>query len=241
YEVFGQGKPIVLVHGWSSSILYNWNYTGWITALKPYRKVIALDIRGHGDSGKPHIQSAYSYSKMARDVLAVMNKLGIQKADLLGYSLGAQSGAFLLGRHTSRFTSVALIGIGDETPESIALAPKIAQALRAVFPWQIPPEAEIYRFAADLDPRNDLEALALAALQMWPEGFPVQLGGPGLADVEIPVLLLNGADDPYADTVGNLAAALPGAEVVEIPGADHFGMADDVRFKDAVIDFLTSQ
>lgn len=239
YEVFGTGEPILLVHGWSSSILYNWNYTGWIHDLLPYRRVIAVDIRGHGNSGKPHIQNVYSYSLMARDVLRVMDHLNLRKADYLGYSLGAQCGAYLLGHYTGRFNAAALIGIGHETDESLAELPAIVQALRADFYRQIFPKGLFWRMAADLDPRNDREALALAALQMWPEGYPVLLGGPGLAGVDIPVVLINGGNDYYSGTVQKLAFAIPNARVVEIPNADHMSIAYDQRFKRKVIEFLT--
>ncbi len=239
YEVFGTGEPILLLHGWSSSILYNWNYTGWINKLLPHRKVIAVDIRGHGNSGKPHIKEVYSYKLMARDALKVMDHLKIQKADFLGYSLGAQCGAYLLGHYTGRFNALALLGIGDETDESLAELPAIVQALRADLYRQILPEGLFWRMAADLDPRNDREALALAALQMRPEGYPALLGGPGLARVDIPVVLINGSNDYYSGTVQNLASVIPGAQVVEIPNADHMSIAYDQRFKRKVIEFLT--
>ena len=54
YQVYGEGEPIVLVHGFASSIQGNWASTGWIETLAPLRQVVALDCRGHGKSGKPH-------------------------------------------------------------------------------------------------------------------------------------------------------------------------------------------
>lgn len=240
YEVHGEGPPLVLVHGWGASIWSNWELTGWIDALRPLRQVIAIDIRGHGDSDKPHEGDRYGYAAMSQDVLAVMDHLGVAEADYMGYSLGAFVGAYLLGHEPERFTSFVLIGIGDEDAASLALAPRIAEALRAPTLQDVTdPETAAYRAMVDIDPRNDREALALAALEMWPQGFPIELGGPGLADAEVPVLIINGADDPYAATDEAFAAAVPGSELVEIPHADHLGVFTNAAFQTAVIDFLS--
>ncbi len=241
YEVHGQGRPLVLVHGWAASIRTNWEMTGWLDELGAVRQVIAIDIRGHGDSDKPHDMAAYGYAAVSEDVIAVMDHLGVERADYVGYSLGAFVGASLMGHHPERFTSFVLIGIGDEDAASLALAPRIADALRAPTPEDISdPEALGYRTLVDLDPRNDREALALAALEMWPQGYPLELGGPALADVGVPVLIVNGADDPYAATDQAFVAAVPGAELVEIPDSDHLGVLVHPGFKEAVVGFLES-
>lgn len=242
YEIHGNGPPLVLVHGWAGNIELNWKATGWLDALRPLRQVIAIDIRGHGDSDKPHDAAAYGYATMASDVIAVMDHLGIERADYLGYSLGAFTGAHLMGHEASRFSSFVLMGIGDEDAASLALAPRIAAALRAPNAADVTDaDAATYRALVDLDPRNDREALAVAALEMWPQGYPLEVGGPGLAEVAVPVLVLNGAADPYAATDDAFAAAIPGAELEEIPGADHLGVVLDPRSKTAVVEFLRAR
>ncbi|MEM9253894.1 MAG: alpha/beta hydrolase [Pseudomonadota bacterium] len=240
YEVIGSGPPLVLVHGWSSNIDLNWKQTGWMDRLASLRTVVAIDVRGHGYSDKPRIQSVYSYSVMAGDVLSVMDALKLESADFVGYSLGAFSGAWLLGHHAHRFSSAVLMGIGDEDAASIQTATSIAAALRADSVDDIvDAEALIYRLYVDLDARNDREALALATLQMWPEGFPRALGGSGLAAVAAPVLILNGdADVPYVATDQLLADAIPSAMLIEIPQANHFSVLFDQRFQNEVINFL---
>ena len=103
-------------------------------------------------------------------------------------------------------------------------------------------EAAAYRSIVDLDPRNDREALAVAALTMWPEGYPVELGGLGLAGIGVPVLVVNGSNDlPYARTDDALAAAIPGSQLVEIPDADHLSVVADPRFKDEVLRFFQAR
>jgi pimeloyl-ACP methyl ester carboxylesterase len=75
--------------------------------------VVALDCRGHGESGKPLDPEAYGGTKMADDVIALMDHLGINVADLMGYSMGGMLSASLLVRRPERFRSVILAGIGD--------------------------------------------------------------------------------------------------------------------------------
>jgi pimeloyl-ACP methyl ester carboxylesterase len=243
YETFGDGHPIVLVHGWGSSLEHNWVKTGWVDTLTARRRVVALDVRGHGASDKPHDRAVYSYARMSHDVLRVLDHLGIAKTDFLGYSMGAFMGASLLGHVRERFTSMVLGGIGDETDQSLAALPKIVAGLRAEENAQLTdPVAKGYRAYARSDPRNDLEALALSALQMWPEGYPLKLAGSGLADVDMPILVVNGADDhPYIDTVHHLVSAIAGCRLAVIPDRDHLGVVTDPRFKDEVLAFLAAQ
>ena len=245
YESYGggEGHPIVLVHGWGSDLNASWVATGWVDALQRERQVIALDVRGHGESDRPLQQSLYSYSAMARDVLSLMDTFGISRADFMGYSMGAFMGAHLLGHHSERFDAMVLGGIGNETEESVAIVDLIAEALRADGVSEITnPIGIAYRRFVDRDSRNDpegREALALAALQMWPEGFPIELGGPGIGNVDNPVLIVNGAADfPYVDTHQDLVSAIPGARLVTIPGQDHLGTVTDPLFKDEVLAFL---
>ncbi len=145
-----------------------------------------------------------------------------------------------MGHNQDRFNSVIMMGIGDEDEESIASAPDIAEALRAEDLLQITDSGGLlWRVLVSMDYRNDMEALALSALQMWPEGFPLQLGGPGLSNVDIPVLIINGENDvPYVYTDQNLAAAIPSAKLVEIPNVGHYAVPFDSRFKDEVLNFL---
>lgn len=241
YEIHGTGRPLVLVHGWGVNTQLNWKVSGWIDALAHSHQVIALDIRGHGDSDKPHEASRYTYAAMSDDVIAVMEHLGVRHADYMGFSLGAFVGIHLLGHRPGLFTSCVLMGIGDEDAETLAMAPRVAAALRAPTPADVhDPEALAYRTIVDADPRNDREALAVAALTMWPEGYPLKVGGPGLAKVDVPVLIVNGTNDPYHRTDPKLQAAIPGSEVKEIPGVDHFSLVFDPRTKEAVLPFLAA-
>lgn len=231
YKIYGEGKPMILAHGWGANTESNWEFTGWINKLKPYRKVISIDVRGHGKSEKPHESFVYSYSALSNDVIAVMDHLGIEKADFMGYSMGAFMGAYLLGQHSERFSSMILAGIGDETKESADLSYLIAGTLRA--------GKIIADFFQVSDPHFDLEALALSCLQMWPEGYPRKLGGPGLAQAQTAVLVVNGSDDrPYVHTDQDFVNLIPRAKLLEIPGKNHLTVLQDKRFFNGVIKWL---
>ncbi|MGH9886434.1 MAG: alpha/beta fold hydrolase [bacterium] len=240
FESFGSGRPIVLVHGWGTDLRHNWVTTGWVDALRPLGRVVALDCRGHGRSDKPREPAAYGYRAMSRDVLRVLDALGIEQADFLGYSLGAFMGVCLLVDAPQRFTSMALAGVGDETAKSAAAGVAIAAGLRASDAEAIrDPIGRATRAYVDANSDNDREALALSALQMWPEGYPRALGGPRLAQVDIPVLVVNGSEDhPYVKSDERLVAAIRGARLVRIPGANHLSAVTDPRFRAAVVEFL---
>jgi pimeloyl-ACP methyl ester carboxylesterase len=240
YDVIGIGRPLVLVHGWGANAQRNWVDLGWVEALAPIRRLILMDSRGHGRSDPASSQAGYGYAAMSEDVLYVMDELGIAKADLFGYSMGAFIGVSLLGHHRERFRSMILGGIGDETEQSAAICNLIAASLRIDDAADIvDPVGRAYRRYVDADPANDRQELAIAALEMWPDGHPLDLGGEGLAEVDIPVLIVDGADDrPYVDTVGVLVEAIPGAELVTVPGVDHHSIVGDPRFMATVIEFL---
>ena len=239
YEIIGQGNPLILIHGWSSNVKNNWVDTRWVKTLTPIRRVIALDCRGHGLSDNRYDQEAYSSKNMAQDVLNLMDHLGITKADIFGYSMGAYIALYLLGHNKERFTSVILGGIGDEVMDEHS----IANALLAEDPSQITdPEAKGYRLFAQLDPNNDLKALACSILQLAHETDSIiEIGGTGLTEVQIPVLIVNGEKDTAnGPQLDELTATISGAKLILIPNRDHLSVVPDKRFKKEVLIFLGS-
>mgnify|MGYP006278112075 CR=1 FL=1 len=245
YETRGAGPALVLVHGWGSDARGNWLSTGWVDALCDLRRIVLLDVRGHGLSDKPLDPACYGYADMAQDVLGLLDHLRIERADYLGYSMGAFMGAWLLGHAGGRFRSMILGGVGIETPASIAAVDAVAAALRTADAAAVTdPVGRAVRAFVDADPAIDAvarEALAVSALRMWPEGDAVALGGAGLAAVARPVLLVVGSEDrPYVDTVDRVAAAIPGARTVRLPGCDHLSAVRAPAFRAAVRELLTA-
>src|SRR3954453_16769608 len=109
----GEGDPILLVHGFASSKGVNWVYPGWVSELKKDgRRVIALDLRGHGESSKLYDPEQYSIEILAGDVVALMDHLKIDRADIMGYSLGSRITAVLARSPPQRLRSAILGGIG---------------------------------------------------------------------------------------------------------------------------------
>lgn len=231
----GTGPAIVLVHGFASSFTGNWRATGVIAALVGAgRRVVALDCRGHGESGKPHDPAAYAGTAMADDVIAVLDHLAIPEADIMGYSMGGFLTASLLVRHPSRFRSAILAGVGDMVnqggpdPER---GERIAEALLAPSAEAVTdPVARTFRRFAE---RNGNDLVALAALQRA-ERF--RYDPARLADVRIPVMVLVGREDALAQTADRLAARLPNACLRTVPG-DHL-TAVNADFIREVLAFL---
>ena len=108
----GEGEPIVLVHGFASNKEVNWVAPGWVSTLKRAgRRVIALDNRGHGASSKLYDPAAYHSAIMADDVRALIDHLGLPRADVMGYSMGA--------RNTCAVGSVTSASDGASSPCAI--------------------------------------------------------------------------------------------------------------------------
>src|ERR1700760_4049035 len=109
----GQGEPIGLVHGFASNKEVNWVAPGWgLTLTRAGRRVIALDNPGHGQSAKLYDPAAYHSSIMAEDISGLIEHLGFERADVMGYSMGARNTAFLALAHPGRTRSAVLGGLG---------------------------------------------------------------------------------------------------------------------------------
>jgi pimeloyl-ACP methyl ester carboxylesterase len=176
YTVQGEGPPVVLVHGFTASIETNWAAPGIIAALTPDFKVVAIDARGHGKSGKPHQPEAYG-PRMAEDVIRLMDHLGILKARLAGYSMGGGIALQLETTVPDRFDAVVLGGAGWRRPgadqiggvmnalaESLEQGKGIEPLIRALNPVGQPPPTPEQIAAANQRLMATNDALALAAV-----------------------------------------------------------------------------
>src|SRR5437879_4243175 len=111
YVTEGTGEPVILIHGLYSSAMMNWEFPGITKELAKQFQVIALDNRGHGDSGKPKAEGEYG-EKMVEDVVRLMDHLHIAKADVVGYSMGGMIAMKLVTMHPERVRTVVLGGMG---------------------------------------------------------------------------------------------------------------------------------
>ena len=111
YQVEGKGEPVILIHGLMANAMLNWELPGVIAELAKHHQVIALDCRGHGMSGKPVSEDEYGV-KMVDDVVRLMDHLNIQRADVVGYSMGGAITMKLMVLHSERVRSAVLGGMG---------------------------------------------------------------------------------------------------------------------------------
>jgi pimeloyl-ACP methyl ester carboxylesterase len=111
YTVEGQGEPVVLIHGLGANAQINWRVPGIIKELTNNFQVIALDVRGHGGSDKPQQADAYGV-EMVEDIVRLLDHLKIEKARMVGYSMGGMITMKLLTRHPERVSSAVLGGMG---------------------------------------------------------------------------------------------------------------------------------
>jgi pimeloyl-ACP methyl ester carboxylesterase len=157
----GEGDPVVLVHGFASTKEVNWLHPGWVSTLtRAGRRAIALDNRGHGASAKLYDPAAYHSAVMAEDVRALIDHLGIPRADVMGYSMGARIAAFLALAHPDRVRGVVLGGLGIRLVDGVGLPESIADALEASSLADVQdPQGRTFRAFAE-QTKSDLRALA---------------------------------------------------------------------------------
>jgi len=231
----GEGEPIVLVHGFASTKNVNWVYPTWVSELKKSgRRVVALDNRGHGESGKLYDPEAYHVPTMAGDVTALMDHLGIERADVMGYSLGSRMMAWLAQSQPQRLRSAILGGIGMGLIEGGGPGENVAEALEANSLDDVTdPVGRTFRAFAD-QTRSDRRALA-ACLR----GSRRLMTREQAAAISLPVLIAVGTKDEIAGSAEALGKIIPGAKVLNIPNRDHMRAVGDKVYKSGVLDFLS--
>ncbi|HEY2249681.1 MAG TPA: alpha/beta hydrolase [Planctomycetaceae bacterium] len=111
YTVEGKGAPVVLIHGLHSTADINWRLPGTVKTLAAHYHVIAFDVRGHGHSDKPDKDDAYGV-EMAEDAVRLLDHLKIDKAHIVGYSMGGMIAMKVVTQHADRARSVTLGGMG---------------------------------------------------------------------------------------------------------------------------------
>ncbi|MBL8521582.1 MAG: alpha/beta hydrolase [Betaproteobacteria bacterium] len=242
----GMGEPVVLVHGYTSSADM-WTAPKVVEDLSKTFRVIALDCRGHGKSGKPNDPRQYG-EQMAQDVVRLLDHLGIQKAHVVGYSMGALITAKLLALHRGRIRSAVLGGQGailDPTDAEMLQFEQLATdiengSLRTLVALitprgqRLPGEEAMQKAEANLRARQDLAALAAVARSYR----QLKITAADAAAIDVPALALMGSQDPLIDNVTRLKNALPTLKVVPIEGANHVNAFGRPEFILAVHGFL---
>lgn len=249
YVVKGTGEPVLLVHGFASSVEHNWHRTGVIDALvRAGFQVVAYDTRGHGRSGKPHAPAQYGANDVG-DIVRLLDHLGIPQVHLVGYSRGAMLSHHARQLHPERFRTVTLGGYGSAGDgsgpiESIA-ATEVADSLergrlgplvRALLPEEEGGLSARKLALAEgaLRGTNDMRALAATFRASPLPLIPLA----SFREIQVPVLILIGEHDPLRGQAERMAEAVNDLELRIIPGADHLGAPGTDEFIAQLTGFL---
>jgi pimeloyl-ACP methyl ester carboxylesterase len=225
---------VVLIHGFASNRQENWRRVGWLSALERRRyRAIAFDLRGHGESGKPHDPHFYRLSTLAGDVAALMDHLGVRRATVMGYSMGARIALAAAIASPQRFERLILGGVGGRIFEPRPAGNPMADAMEATHPDAVSePLLRSFRMFAD---NQGEDRLALAA---FARGHNAEIDRAGPAGLRVPTLIVAGARDELAGDPDSLAGAMGSARSALLPGCDHFSAIAHALYKAAVFDFL---
>jgi len=233
----GEGEPILLIHGFASNVAANWIDPGWVkTLMQAGRRVIAYDNRGHGHSDKLYDPDAYGAPAMAEDARRLLDHLGVERADVLGYSMGARIAAFLTFAHPERVRSVIFGGLGIHMVRGMVGSGPLAHALEVPSVDDVTnATARSFRGFAE-QTKSDLKALAACMRGPREKVSPESLG-----EIAVPTLVAVGSKDVIGGSGAALAELIPRAQFLEITGRDHMRAVGDAGFKQGVLDFLTSR
>lgn len=227
YEVSGYGEPLLLVHG-SGLSKGTWRGLGYIRDLERDFTVIALDLRGHGRSGRPHDVAAYTTAAFVADVDAVLDAAGAGPVHYVGYSFGARIGLRIASEQPARLRTLTTIG-GSYGMMRGQIGATFFPAWREALGeggmdeflrrWSIARGGEVDPATALAFRAND--PIALRAFFEAAEAQP-ELGMEATAKIDVPTLLIAGTDDVKRYRQSQEAARrMPRARFFELVGQDH--------------------
>jgi pimeloyl-ACP methyl ester carboxylesterase len=227
-------RPVLLIHGFSSNRDEGWKRSGWYAAFERRgQRIIALDLRGHGQSGKPHEPARYGRDALLGDIVGLLDQLGVGRADVMGYSMGARLALALALRAPERIDHLIVGGVGGRLLTPTLRDDLMARAMEAEDPATIE-DGMLQSFRHFADEQGE-DRLALAAFTRAPSwGFSED----DLFAIRAPTLVVAGARDALAGDPQVLADAIPGAKAVTLTGCDHFNAIPHALLKASVFDFL---
>ena len=230
----GAGAPMLLIHGFSSNRQEAWKRTGWYAAFAQRgQRIIALDLRGHGESGKPHDPAAYARETLLADITGLLDHLGVEWANVFGYSMGARLALQLALEVHERVGYLILGGVGGRLFDPPVPGDPMALAMEADSIDAIAePLLKSFRQFAD---EQGEDRLALAAFTRAPTRT---FDRDALFAVAAPTLVAAGSRDDLAGDPHDLAGAIRGAKSIALAGCDHFNAIPHGLLKAAVFDFL---
>lgn len=237
YELGGGDglPPIIMQHGFSSATEHEWVDCKIVDDVAVLgRRIIGIDARGHGNSEKPHDPARYGGELMAHDLMALVTLLGIERYDLVGYSMGGTI-VTLVASFDPRVRRVAIGGVGHGLVNCGGLDPRVldtkalTEGLRAESEDELTGIVLEFRRAA-IERGNDL--LALAAHSEAAKAREINFDA-----ITAEAMVLAGSDDPLAVHPEILAGAIRGGRLTLVPG-NHHDSKRSPEFRQALVDFL---
>ncbi|HWG14546.1 MAG TPA: alpha/beta fold hydrolase [Streptosporangiaceae bacterium] len=233
YRELGQGRPVVLIHGYFSNAMTNWVRYGHAAAVADRGfRVIMPDLRGHGDSARPQDPAFYPKDVLADDGFTLIEALGLTQYALGGYSLGARTTVRMLARGGAPARAV-IAGMGlDGVTHASARNAHFRRILEHQGGWDrrsAEGKAEAFMKSTGADPVAGLYLLD-SNVDTPPEV---------LATIRVPVLVLAGDEDDDNGTAEDLAAALPSGQAARVPG-NHMSAVAQPDLGRAIADYLAS-
>ncbi|MFJ4168649.1 alpha/beta fold hydrolase [Paenarthrobacter sp. NPDC089714] len=239
-------RPVLLIHGFSSSSKLNWGDSGWITTLQEAgRRVITVDLPGHGRSHSPEDLDSYTPSRIRADLLQIVFDAGARPLrdgnpasglDIIGYSLGSRLAWEFAATQPDLVHRVVLGGPSAADPLAAFDLPAAQRYLADGTPIADESTDGLLKMARLL-PSNDL--FAMLSLIEAIKGEPFD---PAEAAPHIPLLLVAGEKDERAASMPQLAelAGKRGAavETLVVPGRTHTNVITSRAFKEAAVRFL---
>jgi pimeloyl-ACP methyl ester carboxylesterase len=245
YLARGKGEPVLLIHGFATNIQYQWIVSGIFQALAKDHLVIAMDVRGHGKSGKPTDPDKYG-TEMVEDAVRLLDHLKIKKAHVVGYSMGALITGKLMVTHPDRVLS-ATLGGSAVFPEGAGQSPfleKVAQSLEegkgmgpllgAMSPSGKGNPSSRASYFNKLLVGDNGKALA-AVVRSWRK---LGVSKEQLKANKVPALALFGSKDPVKDSIDILKEDMENLKVVMIDGQGHLDTYSSPQFTREIRKFL---
>ncbi|WP_339347371.1 alpha/beta fold hydrolase [uncultured Sphingomonas sp.] len=231
WREIGEGRPVVLIHGYFSDARTNWIRYGHAAAIAAEGfRVIMPDLRAHGDSARPHDPAAYPPDALACDNLALVAHLGLTDYDLGGYSLGARTTSRMLASGATPrrvvFSGMGLDGLVNAERRAghfRNILTRLGEHSRGSPEWM----AEAFLKTTGGDP-----VALLGVIDTFVSTSREQVAG-----FDRPTLVVNGVDDDDNGSAADLAALLPDATYVEVPG-NHMSAVTKPELGAAIAAFL---
>ena len=224
YQVEGKGPAIVMLYGFTGAI-DTWYKYSYVDALKQDYQLVLIDLRGHGKSDKPHDPDLYLMKEFTADIIAIMDKIEIEKAHFWGYSFGGYLGLCLSNHYPNRFLSFLLGGISPQeaTEEAWDAIRKWHDSLKAGKEAYI---SRLVKGGLEITPerRSELESFDYEALAACLRSKDIFLPmNEHLPELEIPVLFYAGEDDEWGHVPRLLeySSKMKNVKVVGIPNHNH--------------------